>query len=342
MGLIRGTCLTNFRGLMRDLGADPDPVLRSSGIRPQDAGNHEVFLSYRSLIVALERAAEVTGLPDLGRRLAARQGIEILGPVGVAARTAPTTGDALQTCSTYLSAYSPAIAVRLVPDRAPDRVFLGFEILEREIPPAMQVIELSLGVALRVLRYLRGDGYRPAAVHLPHAPLVEPADYRDYYACEPLFEMPSAGLMLRESDLAKTVSQDTQAHEAMASYLDTIVATDEPGLSQPVRQLVRQLLPTGAVGLDQIAPQFALHPKTLQRRLAAEGTTYGAVVDQCRRELAEHYLRDTDLSLYLVARELGYAEQSVLTRSCRRWFDRTPGELRQDLRGRAATAAALS
>ena len=53
----------------------------------------------------------------------------------------------------------------------------------------------------------------------------------------------------------------------------------------------------------------------------------------------EHYLRDTDLSLYLVARELGYAEQSVLTRSCRRWFGRTPGALRRDLRGRTAVAA---
>lgn len=339
MGLIRGACLTNFRELMRELGADPDPVLRSSGIRPQDAGNHEVFLSYRSLIVALERAAEVTGLPDFGRRLATRQGIEILGPVGVAARTAPTTGDGLQTASTYLSAYSPAIAVRLVPDPSPDLVFLEFEILEREIPPAMQVIELSLGVALGVVRYLRGDEYRPVAVHMPHAPLVDPGEYRSYFACEPLFDMPAAGLMLRASDLTKAVSQDTQAHEAVARYLDTIVASDEPGFSQPVRQLVRQLLPTGAVGLNQVAPQFALHPKTLQRRLAAEGTSYGELVEQCRRELAEHYLRDTDLSLYLVARELGYAEQSVLTRSCRRWFGRTPGALRRDLRGRTAVAA---
>ncbi len=336
MSLIRGACLTNYRELMRELGADPDRILRSSGIRPQDAGNHDVFLSYRSLIVALERAAEVTELPDFGRRLALRQGIEILGPVGVAARTAPTTGDGLQTCSTYLSAYSPAIAVRLIPDPAPDRVFLEFEILERDIPQAMQVIELSLGVALRVVRYLRGDNYRPAAVHLPHVALVDPADYRAYYSCEPLFDMPSAGLMLRESDLTKTVSQDTQAHEAMERYLDTIVATDEPGMSQPVRQLVRQLLPTGAVGLDQIAPQFALHPKTLQRRLASEGTSFGGVVDECRRDLAEHYLRDTDLSLFMVARELGYSEQSVLTRSCRRWYGRTPGALRRDLRSRPA------
>jgi AraC-like DNA-binding protein len=339
MGVIRGTCLTNFRELMTELGADPDPVLRASGIRPRDAGDHEVFLGYRSLVVVLERAAQVTGLPDFGRRLALRQGIEILGPVGVAARTAPTTGDALRITSTYLSAYSPAIAVHLVPDTDPERVLLEFHIVEATSTPTTQVIELSLGVALQVLRYLRGDDYRPVAVHLPHAALVAESEYLEYYASRPTFEMPEAGLMLRTSDLAKPVSHDAQAHEAITRYLDTIVATDEPGLTPPVCQLIRQLLPTGSVSLDRIARQFALHPKTLQRRLTQEGTTFGKLVERCRRELAEHYLRDTELDLTQVARELGYAEQSVLTRSCRRWYGRGPSALRQRLRSSTPVAA---
>lgn len=338
--MIRGTCLTNFRPLMTELGADPDEVLRASGIRPEDAGEHEAFFSYRSLILTLERAADVTGLPDFGRRLALRQGIEILGPVGVAARTAPTTGDALQICSTYLSAYSPAIAVRLVPDGDPRHVLLEFRIVERTPTTVSQVIELSLGVALQVVRYLRGDAYRPVAVHLPHAPLAAVSDYSDYYASRPRFQMPAAGLMLRTADLARTVSEDAHAHVAVTRYLDTIVATDEPGMSRPVRQLVLQLLPTGAVTLNRIAGQFALHPKTLQRRLADEGTTFGALVEQCRRELAEHYLRDTDLGLTQVARELGYAEQSVLTRSFQRWYGRGPAAMRRILRSRAEDDAA--
>ncbi len=339
MGVIRGTCLTGFRELMAELGADPDPVLRGSGIRPQDAGDHEVFLGYRSLVVALEQAAATTACPDLGRQLALRQGIEILGPVGVAARTAPTTGDALEICSTYLSAYSPAIAVRLAPNNDPDLVLLEFSIVEAPPTPTMQVVELSLGVALNVLHYLRGDTYHAVAVHLPHTPLVDESDYRDYYGCPPHFEMPAAGLVLRASDLAKPVSHDAQAHAAITRYLDSIVATDEPGLSRPVCQLIRQLLPTGSVSLDRIARQFALHPKTLQRRLTQEGTTFGALVERCRREMAEHYLRDTDLGLTQVARELGYAEQSVLTRSCRRWYGRGPTALRRLLRSSTPTAA---
>ena len=36
----------------------------------------------------------------------------------------------------------------------------------------------------------------------------------------------------------------------------------------------------------------------------------------------ERYLRDTHITLSHLARELGYAEQSVLTHSCRRWVRR--------------------
>jgi AraC-like DNA-binding protein len=51
-----------------------------------------------------------------------------------------------------------------------------------------------------------------------------------------------------------------------------------------------------------------------------------------RRETAEHYLRDTDIGLLHLTRELGYAEQSVLSRSCRRWFGCGPSSYRNTAR----------
>jgi AraC-like DNA-binding protein len=86
------------------------------------------------------------------------------------------------------------------------------------------------------------------------------------------------------------------------------------------------------VTLQVIAAQFRLHPKALQRRLASEGTTFAALVDAVRRGMARRYLRDTDMTLSHLARELGYAEQSVLSRSCRRWFGSSPAALRDGLR----------
>jgi AraC-like DNA-binding protein len=113
-------------------------------------------------------------------------------------------------------------------------------------------------------------------------------------------------------------------------YLSSIT-TAEPRTSASVRTLVRQLLPSGTVTLDLVAEQLRLHPKALQRRLAADNGTFAAIVDEVRRELAERYLRDTRMTLAHLARELGYAEQSVLTRSCHRWFGSGPAAYRKQL-----------
>ena len=67
----------------------------------------------------------------------------------------------------------------------------------------------------------------------------------------------------------------------------------------------------------------------VHRRLCAEDTSFGELIDSVRRETAEHYLRDTDISLSHLTRELGYAEPSVLSRSCRRWFGRGPSSYRK-------------
>jgi AraC-like DNA-binding protein len=99
-----------------------------------------------------------------------------------------------------------------------------------------------------------------------------------------------------------------------------------------VDDLVRRLLPSGNVELATVAEELGLHPRTLQRRLEDEGVTFAELVQQVRRRTAESYLRDTDMTLRHLASELGYLEQSTLTRSSRRWFGTSPLAYRRALR----------
>jgi AraC-like DNA-binding protein len=232
----------------------------------------------------------------------------------------------------YMAAYSPAIAARILPLAEQGFSFFDFSVLIGQPPAHPQVIELSLGVVLRVLRFLLGSAYRPMRVHLPHEPLTGRAEYREYFACPAQFAEPAAGFTLRTADLARPLAQDELAHRAVVQYLNTIIDRRDAGMGGQVRVLVRHLLPTGAATLEVIAAQFRLHPKALQRRLATEGTTFAALVDGVRQDMTRRYLRDTDITLTHLARELGYAEQSVLIRSCRRWFGSSPGALRNELR----------
>jgi AraC-like DNA-binding protein len=329
MSVIRGTSLTGYPALVSELGADPGPLLACAGIRQADVGRFDAFLTYLGLIQAVESAAAATRTPDFGRRLAERQGIEILGPVGVAGRTSKTAAEAFETFDQYLAAYSPAISATISREPYVTASFLEFRILIPHPPAHPQTTELSLGVMLRVLRLLLGARYAPTVVDLPHPPLTAREDYLRYFSCRPRFGSNRAGFSLPTEDLQRPLVRDELAHRVVLDYLDTVIDRHRLTMASSIRELIRRLLPAGAATVPVIADQFRLHPKAFRRRLAAEGTNFNNVVDDVRREMAERYLRDTDMTLSHLARELGYSEQSVLSRSCQRWFGASPASLRE-------------
>lgn len=324
MAVIRGTALLNFHRLVGELGGDSHELVNAARIPYDDVGRHDRFISLADGIRLLEAAAVSLRAPDFGRQLARRQGIEILGPVGLAARNAGTVADAFVIFDTYMAAYSPAIRTRMAIDQDPQLYRFEFEFLLRPDVPQAQAIELSLGVTLRVLHLFLGGNYRPVAVHLPHSPLTPETEYQRYFGCPPSFCDPVAGFTVRTIDLQRSLPTDHLAHQTALDYLTDMIGDHYPETAELVCRLVRQLLPTGTVTLPAIARLIGLHPKTLQRRLAAEHTTFAALVDQTRRDTARRLLVDTTISIDQLCRQLGYTEQSVLTRACHRWFGTTP------------------
>ena len=74
---------------------------------------------------------------------------------------------------------------------------------------------------------------------------------------------------------------------------------------------------------------LALHPRTLQRKLAQEGSSFDAIKDDIRKELSLQYLWQTDISMSQLTDILGFSEQSTLSRATKRWFGLPPKQLRQ-------------
>ncbi|CDP86109.1 MULTISPECIES: AraC family transcriptional regulator [Mycolicibacterium] len=335
MAVIRGTALTNFHQLVTELGGDSRALVDAAHIPYDDVGRHDRFISLPNGAKMLEHTAAALGTPDFGRRLALQQGIDILGPVGLAGRNAGTVAEAFVIFDKFMAAYSPSITARVTAHLDPELSRFEFEYLLDPSPPQAQAVELSLGVTLQVLRLFLGTDYRPVAVHLPHPALTPADDYQAYFGCPPSFFEPVAGFTLRTADLQRPLPTDRLAHQTAVDYLAQVIGESNPATSQLVRSLVRQILPTGPVGLNDVARHIGLHPKALQRRLLAENATFADLVDQTRRDVAQRLLLDTDLGLDQVCRQLGYSEQSVLTRSCKRWFGSTPTAYRKARTGSA-------
>jgi AraC-like DNA-binding protein len=99
-------------------------------------------------------------------------------------------------------------------------------------------------------------------------------------------------------------------------------------LAWRVRSSLAERLGGPAATLGEVARAVAVHPRTLQRALGDEGLTFAEILDCVRRERARGLLTGTGMPFTEVSARLGFAEPAVLTRCVRRWWGRTPSQVR--------------
>lgn len=95
-------------------------------------------------------------------------------------------------------------------------------------------------------------------------------------------------------------------------------------VSYSVVLLLKGMLRDGNPTIDRIAAASATSRRSLQRSLAAEGTTFSAVLETARHQLAKEMIKGGETSMRVLATELGYANQSAFTRAFRRWEGHPP------------------
>jgi len=94
---------------------------------------------------------------------------------------------------------------------------------------------------------------------------------------------------------------------------------------------VRRALSTeaGFRTVAQVAAAVHMSTRTLKRRLAEQGATFSALVDQERRDRALLLIRTAHQSVNEVAHQLGYSTLPAFIRAFSRWTGTTPTEYRR-------------
>lgn len=330
--LISASSLSRVPELIEECGGDPFEFCDRVGIDLAVIGTYDNFVPFSALSTLLGLCARELGVPDFALRLASRQDPDILGPVAIAARSADTIGDALAGVARYAHVYSPAIAVELAVGEVD--VSYGVDTVLHRLPYRAHVVELALGVTLQTFRMMAGRDFHPTHISFQHPRISEMRTYTDYFGCAVDFGCERNSLTFPRGIMHRHLPRvDPLAYDLAVRFMagrDAHVAFHDA-----VSALIVRSLPAAAATLDRVAALMVLHPRTLQRRLGAEGKSFETLVDDARRELALSLLSNVDVSLSEVSRQLGYSEPSTLTRSCKRWFAMAPLAKRRQLTGRA-------
>ncbi|MEO1289217.1 MAG: helix-turn-helix transcriptional regulator, partial [Chloroflexota bacterium] len=89
-----------------------------------------------------------------------------------------------------------------------------------------------------------------------------------------------------------------------------------------------EILASGQYTMSDVADRLAVSPRTLQRRLQAEDTSFQKELDKLREELARNYLEKSSYSSGQIAFLLGYEDPNSFYRAFRSWTGQTPEVVR--------------
>jgi AraC-like DNA-binding protein len=97
-----------------------------------------------------------------------------------------------------------------------------------------------------------------------------------------------------------------------------------PSLKDRLLRYLRSNAYLGLPTLEAVAANFALSPRSLQRKLQEEGVSYQQLVDEVRKSLALQYLASGQYPLKEISYILGYNETSAFSRAFKRWTGAAP------------------
>ncbi|WP_433564906.1 AraC family transcriptional regulator [Nocardia sp. CA-151230] len=336
MSVIRSAGLRGFRATVAELGGDAEELATACGLPLAALDTDDLLVPDHAVGAVLELAAHRLDCPDLGLRMASRQDLDMLGPLALAIRNATTLAAALDCTSRYLFVHARSLSLTMEPDPYGDRgvIALRYGVTAPGQPTPVQGTDLGLAFVHRTIQRLAEGRYGLRSVEVPYRPAAPIQAYEEFFGAPVRIERPAALLRIPATLGNRQLSGgDENLHRMAMAFLAQQSGGAATAITPRVRTTLQQLLGTTAPEIDAVARLLTLHPRTLQRRLAAEDTTFAAILDEVRRTEARRYLTTTDMPMSQVASLIGLSEQSVFTRCCQRWWGATPTAVRKGKAG---------
>ena len=314
----------------RKRGISLQPLLNEIGIDLADQDRRIPLDLYATLYNRLIQTLEDEGFALFSRAL----------PPGCfeflcrSVSTAPHLAEALNRAGRYLHVVLPDLAVNIeTTEKSACLCLRETRPLgnDRNDPARIFAFEWLLRLLHGLSAWLVGRGLALDQVDFPYDRPAHADDYPLIYTENFTFGSEHLRASLQLNLLELPVRRDEAALtaflEGAPGKLTTLYRRDREVVSR-VRDLLRSAFPESP-GQDEIAAELYLSSRTLHRRLADEGSSFRAIKDALRRDMALSRLSKTDDPIARIAAELGYADTSTFYRACIEWTGTPPSTYRR-------------
>lgn len=283
----------------------------------------------------LTGAIERTGNRDIGLLAARHVAAAHTGITEYVARSRATLREAIESSVRYS---------RLLGDLAHHSLVIEGKLayfrlwLDPELPIHEAAYEYVFALGLLSARRITGIAdLAPLEVHFMHREPTDVTPHKKLFRCRLRFGMPIAQVVMRADSLAAPLAGAEPAlGELLERQADAMLARlpRSKKTAARVRAALRSEASLRAVSASRIATRLGMSVRTLSRKLDAEGTSYRALFDEVRKQVAIRDLTQSARAIAEIAHGLGFASSQSFHRAFRRWTGSTAAAHRARARER--------
>ncbi|MEQ1754451.1 MAG: AraC family transcriptional regulator ligand-binding domain-containing protein [Micropepsaceae bacterium] len=332
----RNTLLRTIFDVAEIYGVDRNAILDEIELEPALADQPGALIASSKIIDAVEYAAIATGRDDFGLLLGSRQDHRLLGPIGLFVEHCKSVGEAVAEGGRYLYLHNSALLYTLTPGR--ENYVFRLQIGARGKYPPRQYVEALLTMCIRFCRVMLGAQWLPHGVLLEHQRMAGRAAYRRVFGDNIRFGQHMNALQAPRRDFDQRIGPSDprikQMVQRILEDLDQEYAENAPAM---VASLLRPLLASGQATAAKLAARMSLTPRTFQRRLAEQRTSYKQILLETRIQIVKEYLPRSGMTVTKLAPILGFSDSTAASRFLREHVGRSATAIKAKSQQRGKT-----
>ena len=313
---------------LRVYDINADALFEEVGLDPRLLTDPDARYAMAKTIKLWALAVERTGDPCFGLTVAEQWHPTTWHALGYAWLASGTLEDALKRLVRYSSMITTAGEFLLKERSADFKLTVRGKRGEMARPDA--VADSVTGGIVHMCRVSFGADFKPLRVSFSHVGQGCRQKRQEFFRSPIEYGSDQDCIVFDKEQVRKPLST---ANVELAHASDKIIADFLPHLesgttASRVKALLVDLLPSGETTEEGLAASLNLSRSSLQRRLREEGSTYRALLQEVRCDLAERMLSDSSKTLNEISFLLGFGDLSAFSRAFKRWTGVAPSSFR--------------
>ncbi|MCH8178378.1 MAG: AraC family transcriptional regulator ligand-binding domain-containing protein [Proteobacteria bacterium] len=325
--------LGSWRQAASACGFTIDPVLREVGINPHDP---QVPLRvtpanlFKAFSMCVERARGHHFPFALGENFVFEHFTEFDAFID----SCSTIREILELAGWARELLTPWMALRLDEFGAEAHIRVVMTVPDQDPAELCHVREVLLAAIHQLLRRASHNAHILLSVRMAGPVPAHPEKYAEHFGVPVSFNEETDALVMDRRWLDQPLNAPppqalTEARQRIERRLNQEGA--ERHIVDEVRWALERRPELLREGLEATAVALGLHPRTLQRRLQAEGVKYVDIQSEAKCHRAQIMLRRRAISMESISEELGFSDRRAFTFAFKRWMGVSPSVYRSRL-----------